>query len=430
MADIADLLREREIRGLRGALIARITVVLITLVVEFFIFGTVFELVVTVAVMLAIVVVGVVLLRLLGRGVAPTPVGIAAVAIDIVVVATLPFVWLISVGGTDAVPWSFTVKGGLITVMVLLIAVNGVALRPLYPIIATVGATIVYLGFVAAALADPRTQLTRDYFETLMGPAMGTGMTIANVAMILVVGAIISLTTVFARRLTIAGVRLEKSNAQLGRYFSPAVRDEISAASDTFLEPGGEEQVVAVLFADIRNFTGMSEAMSPQEVLSLLSDYQSRMVEAVFAHGGTLDKFIGDAVMATFGTPRPAADDAQRAVHAGIAMRRALAELNRERAAEGLAEIRHGIGIHIGPAIVGNVGTPERLEYTVIGDTVNQASRIADACKTTGDDLLISDAVRARLDGAVAVRPIEPMHLSGKAEPVAMYAVEGAAGPA
>ena len=128
--------------------------------------------------------------------------------------------------------------------------------------------------------------------------------------------------------------------------------------------------------------------------------------------------------MATFGTPRPAPDDAMRAVQAGIAMRLALAEFNRERAAKGQAEVRHGVGIHSGRAVVGNVGSAERLEYTVIGDTVSVASRIAAACKTTGEDLLISEAVKSRLNGACKLRPIRPVELAGKSEPIALFAVE------
>ncbi len=426
MAEVTDLLRERETQGLRGALIARVTMALLFMALEFVIFGTLYELVVSVVVCLAAALAAWILLRMLDRGGPPTPVGLAAVTIDLIVLTVFPFVWLSSVGGSEAMPFSFTLKGGLASLMMVVIVFNTLALRPLYPLIASLGSVAVYLGFVTAAVADPRTQLSRDYVESLMGPSLGIGMTIANVAMILLVGGGACLTALLARRLTIDGVRLEKATAQLGRYFSPAVRDKISAASTAFLEPGGEEQIVTVLFCDIRNFTGLSESMTPQAVMALLSDYHSRMVEVVFAHGGTLDKFIGDAVMATFGTPQPAPDDTLRAVRAGIAMRLALAELNRERAIKGLPEIQHGTGIHVGPAIVGNVGTPERLEYTAIGDTVNVASRIAAACKSTGSGLLISEAVKAQIEGAVPLRPIEAVQLPGKAEAVTLFAVDEA----
>ncbi len=424
MAAVADLLRERERRGLRGAMIARIVVLLLSAGIVALTFGTVFELVLSAGVLVGAAAVAGLLLRMLDRARNATPVGLAAVGIDIAIVTALPIIWLTSVGGPDVMPLSFTVKGNLATVMTLIIVMNALPLRPLYPVVASAGSAAVYLGFVVAAVADPRSQFTRDYGEAVMGPSLAIGGTIANVALILLVGGLAGLTTLLARRLTLSGAQLEKANAQLGRYFSPAVRDEISDAGDAFFEPGGEEQVITVLFCDIRNFTRMSETMSPQEVMSFLSEYHSRMVEAVFAHGGTLDKFIGDAVMATFGTPRPAPDDAVRAVLAGIAMRLALAEVNSERATKGLAAVRHGVGIHSGRAVVGNVGTRERLEYTVIGDTVNVASRIAAACKTTGEDLLISEAVRTRLDGAYKLRAIKPVELAGKSEPFALFTVE------
>ncbi len=426
MAAVADLLRERERRGLRGALIARILVLLLSAGIAAVSAGTVLDLVLSIGILVAAAACAGLLLRMLDRAIAATRVGVAAVGIDMVVVTALPLIWLTSVGGPDMMPLSFTVKGNLATVMMLIIVLNAVPLRPLYPVIASAGSAAVYLGFVVAAVADPRTEFTRDFALSVMGPPLSIGGTMANVALIVLIGGLAGLTTLLARRLTLSGAQLEKANAQLGRYFSPAVRDEISDASDAFLEPGGEERVITVLFCDIRNFTRMSAAMSPQEVMSFLSEYHSRMVDAVFAHGGTLDKFIGDAVMATFGTPRPVPDDAERAVRAGIAMRQALDEFNRERAAKGIAEVHHGVGIHSGRAVVGNVGTRERLEYTVIGDTVNVASRIAAVCKTTGEDLLISETVRARLDGAYNLRPIKPVELAGKSEPVALFAVEGA----
>lgn len=218
MAEVADLLRERETRGLRGALIARGTGARAILALEPFIFGTRYELVLSAAVCLVAVLVAWVLVRMLDRGRPPTPVGLAAVAIDLMILIAFPLIWLNSVGGLDAVPWSFTVKGGLASIMMLIIVVIAVALRPLYPAMATLGAVTVYLGFVAAAVADPRTQLSRDYVETLMGPSLGIGMTIANVSLIVITGVAACLVTHLARRLTIDGVRLEKATAQLGRY--------------------------------------------------------------------------------------------------------------------------------------------------------------------------------------------------------------------
>lgn len=424
MSDVSELLREREIGGLRGALIGRLLVMIALLGLVFVVAGSKFELIVSIIACAAGIVLAAILNCLLAWGRAPTPIGIGAVGFDIAFLAASPIMWLSSVGGPDVMPLSFMLKGGISILMLMAIVLNAIALRPLYPALATVGALLVYLGLAVAALSDPRTQLTNDYAEALMGASLSVGLVVSNALFISLVGIITCLITVRARRLTIDGVKLEKASSQLGRYFSPAVRDKISAADSGFLEPGGEEKIVTVLFCDIRDFTRLSETMSPQDVMQLLSDYHSRMVEAVFAFGGTLDKFIGDAVMATFGTPELRPDDAERATNAALAMRQALVELNEERSANGLPLIRHGIGIHAGPAIVGNVGTPERLEYTVIGDTVNVASRIASACKTTGEDILISGAVGAQLGPSTSLRPVELVKLRGKSEPMELFAIE------
>ena len=181
-------------------------------------------------------------------------------------------------------------------------------------------------------------------------------------------------------------------------------------------------QEVAVMFCDIRDFTGITEKMPPAEVVRFLSQYHALMVEVIFA-------FIGDAIMVTFGTPDPSADDAERSVRAALAMNTALTELNTDRERRGLSAIRHGIGIHFGPVIAGNIGTEDRLEYTVIGDTVNVARRIQDACKSVGEGQLISDAVQQRLPPDIAVSPLPERHVKGRQAPVQIYVVNGLAGP-
>lgn len=424
MSDLSDLLREREIRGLRGALVARLIVMLMLVGLVFVVSGSTFELVVSALACATAIAFAALLVRLLDLGWAPAPIGTGAVGFDVAFLIASPIIWLMSVGGPDEMPMSFMLKGGISILMIMAIVLNAIALRPLYPALATAGALLAYSGLTAAALSDPRTELTRDYAEALMGPSLGVGLIVSNALLILLIGIGVCLITVRARRLIIDGVKLEKVSSQLGRYFSPAVRDKISDADSAFLEPGGEEKEITILFCDIRDFTRLSERMPPHDVMQLLSDYHSRMVDAVFAHGGTLDKFIGDAVMATFGTPDPRPDDAQRAVDAAIAMRSALAEFNAERSAKNLSQIQHGIGIHAGSAVVGNVGTRDRLEYTVIGDAVNVASRVASACKTTGDDVLISGAVRDQLTSPPAMREVEPVKFRGKSEPVALFAVE------
>ena len=194
-----------------------------------------------------------------------------------------------------------------------------------------------------------------------------------------------------------SSVDLEKSKENYRRYFSPEIGDEIESGDLVIGQDGSRVTDVAVLFTDIAGFTKLSEKMDPQDVLDLLSEYQTLMVDAIFQHKGTVDKFIGDAVMANFGTPRSHGNDAQNAFDCGVLMNHKLAAWNKTRAEKGLSEIQHRIGIHYGKCVVGNMGSEQRLEFAVIGDAVNVASRICDACKNFDTNFLISADVASRI---------------------------------
>ena len=194
-----------------------------------------------------------------------------------------------------------------------------------------------------------------------------------------------------------SSVTLEKTKENYRRFFSPEIGEEIEAGEIVVGRQGSREADVAVLFTDIAGFTNLSEKMDPQDVLDLLSAYQTLMVDAIFQHKGTVDKFIGDAVMANFGTPKSHGNDAQNAFDCGVLMNQKLHKWNEERQAQGLPVIHHRIGIHFGNCVVGNMGSEQRLEFAVIGDAVNVASRICDACKNFDTNFLISAEMAGRI---------------------------------
>ena len=212
--------------------------------------------------------------------------------------------------------------------------------------------------------------------------------------------------------------KIERSNALLGRYFAPDIREEIEASDLDLTEQEPKEQLVAILFTDIAGFTKLSETMDPRDVMRLLSTYQSMMVSSIFAHSGTVDKFIGDAVMANFGTPRSHGNDAQNAYNCALEMHEKVAAWNVERRTAGLSEVHHRIGIHFGTCVVGNTGSEQRTEFAVIGDAVNVASRVCEAGKTLKTDFVISS------DFYDQITPIEPMNkvnafeIRGRKEPI------------
>jgi adenylate cyclase len=209
----------------------------------------------------------------------------------------------------------------------------------------------------------------------------------------------------------------------LCRYVTREVAERVIADRDK-LKLGGDRQTVAVLFSDIRNFTGISETFSAEEVVSMLNDYFGRMMEPVFRYEGMLDKFMGDAMMAVFGAPVAREDDATRAVMAALEMRRILARYNRQRIARGLQPIETGIGITKGEAVTGNIGSEQRMEYTVIGDTVNVASRLEGLTKKYEYKILINDRVYEDIKDKVPCVDLGFAQVKGKGEGVHIFGIK------
>lgn len=207
----------------------------------------------------------------------------------------------------------------------------------------------------------------------------------------------------------------------MARYMDPVIVDELIRGGGEQL--GGLESEATVLFSDIRGFTTLTESLGAQGTVSLLNQYFTLMVDCLQQEGGMLDKFIGDAIMAIFGLPIPTDDDADRGVRSAISMLQHLEEFNSRRFREGKLPVAIGIGLHTDEVVSGNIGSPKRMNYTVIGDGVNLAARLESACKFYGARLLISDSTAQRLKGIYRMREADQVVVKGKTEPVRIHEV-------
>ena len=252
-------------------------------------------------------------------------------------------------------------------------------------------------GVIYADRLDPFAAFNPDHLELISAVAAQTAVTVETV----------KAHTRLARE--------EVARANYSRFMPEYVVKQLLNNPSSF-KLGGVNQKITVLFADIRGFTALSERENPEKVVALLNKYFSAMTEIIFANGGTLDKYIGDGLMALFGAPTATDEDALNAVKAAVTMQKKLSSVNPELRAEGMPEISMGIGLHTGVATVGYIGSDKRSEYTAIGDTVNLAARLQ--ANAEGGQILMSDATAEACSNRIPVSEREPLVVKNRTQPV------------
>ena len=260
-------------------------------------------------------------------------------------------------------------------------------------------------GVLYADRLDPFSSFSPDHLELISAVAAQTAVTVETV----------KAHTRLARE--------EVARANYSRFMPEYVVKQLLNNPSSF-KLGGANQTITVLFADIRGFTSISEKENPEKVVGLLNKFFSAMTDIIFANGGTLDKYIGDGLMALFGAPTASEEDALNSVKAAVTMQKKLAELNPELRADGLPEISMGIGLHTGVATVGYIGSDRRSEYTAIGDTVNLASRLQS--NAGGGQILMSDATAEACGNRIPFIQREPITVKNRTQPVNVLEVRWA----
>jgi adenylate cyclase len=217
----------------------------------------------------------------------------------------------------------------------------------------------------------------------------------------------------------------ERERLKLGfaRYVSQYILEKIlkSGSSAKF---EGERKKITVIFTDIRHFTAIAEKLPPEDVVKILNQYFEEMIEVIFRNHGTLDKFLGDGIMIEFGAPLDDELQEKHAVITAIEMQQALKKLNAKWAEEGKEALKIGVGIHTGLAVVGNIGSERRMEYTAIGDTVNVASRLEQATKFADVSILISKATFTPIEGIFKATPMGALEVPGRHEPIDAFSID------
>lgn len=249
---------------------------------------------------------------------------------------------------------------------------------------------------------------------------------IQEVTVFIIVAAILGLKSRRTSQLLMRQADLAAERANLSRYFPPSMVDELAHRNEPM--GGVRSQEVAILFADIVGFTRYAESSTPDDVISLLRGFHAALEEAVFSHGGTLDKYMGDGMMASFGTPTPSPADAGNAIAAAFAMQESIALLNADRTDKGLEPIRLSVGVHFGPVILGDIGNARRMEFATLGDTVNVAARLEAATRSLSSGIVVSqEAMDAVADAALRARYCKDMRfhqdlaLKGRSEDVDVW---------
>jgi adenylate cyclase len=428
---LEPIFRAEEIAGLRLATRARL--IMLAVIAIWLPFGIEKHLVLPYEILAALfAAAGLLHYRLAGRGPRRRGLSYPFVALDFILLS-VSLVWpakLLHAGHEQVV-----LRGNGFVYLFLFVALVALSFSPRLMLWAGSACALAWSGAFLWVLSQPGTR-TADLRSLPMDERIRAYLDprfvdvrqwIGDILVLLIVTGVLTTVVWRSRRLVLRQAESARERANLARYFPPTIVDRLAQLDHPFASV--RTQPVAVLFADVVGFTSLSEREAPQLVVEMLRDLHGRLERAVFEHGGTLDKFLGDGIMATFGTPDTGPRDAANALACARAMLEEVQDMNRRRAAAGLESVRLSIGVHYGEAVLGDIGSERRLEFAVLGDVVNVASRLEHATRELNCQVAVSgDVIQALRTQAgeqaesllAGFAASEPVSLRGRDERVAV----------
>ena len=343
--------------------------------------------------------------------------GLTGALFDVLMLAALALTWQETLGG-DAIPSGIILKSSLTEFSLFFVALNTLTLRPLYPVVVTIGATAIHLLLVVDASNDPRTVFTGNYLRAYTSSEIAYGRVTTGIVIVLLVGTVLALMAWRSRNMILEASELQKNNDQLSRYFSPGLVDRLVEKPELF-RVGGERRNMSFLFTDLQDFTRMVENGEPASLVNALNGYLDEVVRAAFRHDGVVDKVVGDSIRVFFGAPLDQPDHACRAIACALEIGR-VTEAYRKRLPPDLGFGPTRIGVNTGQVIVGNFGGDALFDYTAHGNAINVAARLESANKITGTTMLVSENTAAACDGFLG-RPVGRLALRGINQPIEAF---------
>ncbi len=421
---IISLLKKQHVKGIFIGYVIRLFILLIFYISILLSFNSFTELIIESPALLAAIIFSAYAVFKIKKTGSAFFFGKAGMIIDILLMFFAAFSWYYTLS-SPAPERAYITKNLITFICMFLILINGLSLNKKYPIVAGAASVLLHISILTFAAMDSTTKFSNSLLDIIKPDTVILMMFMYRTIGIIAFTFLVAYMTDIYVKTVYLGAELENKNTQIGKYFPPAISHKLTKKSDSFFQPGGQSKEATILFADIRDLSAMNETYKSEDLFYIHTQYHNIFIETIFKNNGSIIKFTGDGIMAAFGIPDSSENDIFNAVQCGWEALIRIDDLNESLYHKKLIPIKVGIGIHFGPVTAGNIGTAERLEYAVIGDTVNITNRIESAAKLTGKNFLVSRIIYNSVQNSFNCEHAGKIAVKGQKEPIDLYNIIG-----